>query len=114
LLPQVKQILAAAQEIKTSIEKKVNQWRDVQHNLGEVDEAVVRGQVDFMATQLEDKLGEITELGALPKDLDSGLVDFPARLDGKEIYLCWKFGEGKIEYWHSLTEGFGGRKKIQE
>lgn len=114
LIPRVTEILASAQEIKTSIEKKVNQWREVQHNMGEVDEAVIRGQVDFMATQLEAKLGEITAMGALPKDLEMGLVDFPSRFDGKEIYLCWKSGEDKIEHWHSLTEGFGGRKRLQE
>ena len=48
------------------------------------------------------------------KDLDEGLVDFPAMLDGHEIYLCWKLGEERIGYWHGVDEGFAGRKPLEE
>jgi hypothetical protein len=54
----------------------------------------------------------IHELGAVVKDPDEGLVDFPARLDGHDVYLCWKLGEDEIEYWHGVDEGFAGRKPI--
>jgi hypothetical protein len=54
----------------------------------------------------------IHELGVLVKDLDSGLVDFPALRDGEEVLLCWRVGEDEIRYWHGLEEGFAGRKEL--
>lgn len=54
----------------------------------------------------------IHELGGQVKDLDRGLVDFPARHEGKDVLLCWQVGEGEIGYWHELGEGFGGRHEL--
>ena len=48
----------------------------------------------------------------LVKDLDRGLVDFPALRDGEEVLLCWQVGEGEVAYWHGLEEGFAGRKPL--
>ena len=53
---------------------------------------------------------EILSLGGVPKDLDLGLVDFPARLGQREVNLCWKYGEREIKFWHGLDEGYAGRK----
>lgn len=112
LVPKITEILVAARETKTMIERKVDDWRKVHKSIGPAEEAVLRGQVDFLASHLETQLGEITELGCIPKDLDVGLVDFPARVDAKEAYLCWKFGEARVEHWHGLTDGFKGRKLL--
>jgi len=46
------------------------------------------------------------------KDVDRGLVDFPAYVGGKEVFLCWEKGEDDIEYWHDLTTGYGGREPL--
>ncbi len=43
------------------------------------------------------------------RDIDRGLVDFPALVDGREIYLCWELGEDEVAYWHELESGYGGR-----
>lgn len=51
-------------------------------------------------------------LGAIVKDLDSGLVDFPALHEGKEVLLCWRLGEPEVAFWHGLEEGFAGRKPL--
>jgi hypothetical protein len=50
--------------------------------------------------------------GAIVKDIDEGLVDFPALRQGEEILLCWRLGEDEIAHWHSLEEGFAGRKQL--
>jgi hypothetical protein len=55
---------------------------------------------------------EITELGALVKDLDSGLIDFPARRGDEEVLLCWQLGEEEVAHWHGTEEGFAGRKPL--
>jgi hypothetical protein len=51
-------------------------------------------------------------LGVLVKDLDRGLVDFPAVRDGEEVLLCWHVGEPEIGFWHGVDEGFAGRKPL--
>jgi hypothetical protein len=50
--------------------------------------------------------------GCLIKDIDLGLVDFPAMLDDEPMYLCWKLGETEVYYWHGLDEGFSSRKEL--
>jgi hypothetical protein len=54
----------------------------------------------------------IHELGGLVKDLDRGLVDFPARRGDEDVLLCWQLGEETIEHWHGLEEGFAGRRPL--
>ena len=50
--------------------------------------------------------------GAIVKDLDTGLIDFPALRSGEEILLCWRLGEDEVAHWHGLEEGFAGRKPL--
>lgn len=57
-------------------------------------------------------LQRLDELGAVVKDLDSGLLDFPALRDGEEVELCWQVGEAEVAYWHRTGEGFAGRKPV--
>jgi len=59
-------------------------------------------------------VAEIDATGVQVKDLDIGLLDFPCIVDGETILLCWKLGEKKITHWHGTTEGFAGRKPIDE
>ena len=57
-------------------------------------------------------LAQIHEYGCEVKDLNVGLLDFLAEMDGREVYLCWRFGEEEIAYYHDLHTGFGGRRRI--
>jgi hypothetical protein len=57
-------------------------------------------------------LAEMTEAGIVVRDVDRGLIDFPAVLDGKEVYLCWELGEAEIAFYHDLESGFGGRQPL--
>ncbi len=54
----------------------------------------------------------IQETGALVKDIDSGLLDFPSERGGQVVFLCWKFGETSVGFWHDLEDGFAGRQPI--
>ncbi len=58
-------------------------------------------------------LAELQELGLVIRDLDRGLVDFPAIIDQREAYLCWELGEDAIEFWHDLEAGYGGRRPLE-
>ncbi len=64
--------------------------------------------------RLDDLLHQILATGAQIKDVNTGLLDFPAWRKDREVFLCWKFGEGKIEYWHEIEAGFAGRQPIDE
>ncbi len=69
---------------------------------------------DAAAQKLREAIEEVQELGCVVKDLDIGLVDFPTRFRGTDVYLCWRMGERAIEFWHGMDEGFRGRKAIDE
>jgi hypothetical protein len=62
----------------------------------------------------KDALAEIDSIGVQVKDIDIGLLDFPCEVDGSVVLLCWRMGEPSITHWHSTTEGFAGRKPIDE
>lgn len=63
---------------------------------------------------LEEAVNKIQETGCVVKDLEMGLVDFPALINGEEAYLCWKLGEERIGFWHGINEGFAGRKPLED
>jgi hypothetical protein len=69
---------------------------------------------DKAAAELSENVEKIQQTGCVVKDLDEGLIDFPTLLEGEEVYLCWKRGEKRIEYWHGLDEGFAGRKRLDD
>jgi hypothetical protein len=64
--------------------------------------------------RVKDAMDEIHATGVQVKDLDIGLLDFPCNVDGETVLLCWKLGEKAITHWHGLTEGFAGRKPVDE
>jgi hypothetical protein len=70
-----------------------------------------RGRAEQRA---KDSLAEIDSIGVQVKDLDIGLLDFPCEVNGDVVLLCWKMGEKSITHWHGLSEGFAGRKLIDE
>ena len=69
-------------------------------------------RVERLTTEIREGLGKIVELGGAPKDLGLGLVDFLHLRDGREVNLCWKYGEREIQHWHGLDEGYAGRKPL--
>jgi len=62
--------------------------------------------------QLRDALTQLQDAEVVLRDLDRGLVDFPAIRDDREVYLCWLEGEDEIGYWHDLEAGFAGREPL--
>ena len=74
--------------------------------------AAVRAQHHQLAESLKSALDRILETGCIIKDLDVGLLDFPAIIDNQDVYLCWKLGEDRIRFYHRQDEGFSGRKPI--
>ncbi len=64
------------------------------------------------AQRMAELTDQIESLGCLLKDIDLGLVDFPSQMNGEVVFLCWRFGEPRVVAWHTLEEGFSGRKPL--
>jgi hypothetical protein len=101
--------LLELQELQSSLNQRIA------GNGGNVD----RQELQDMQERLDEEVAgmarcvaRIHEAGGLVKDLDAGLVDFPARREGVEVLLCWRLGEDEVAYWHGLEEGFSGRKPL--
>lgn len=75
--------------------------------LAELEEAERNERVEIVRC-----VNAVHERGAIVKDVDTGLVDFPAVRDGEEVLLCWQLGEEEVAHWHGLEEGFAGRKPL--
>jgi hypothetical protein len=71
-----------------------------------------KDRIERLTAELQRGLGAIAELGGMPKDLSLGLVDFLHLRNGREVNLCWKYGEREIRHWHGLDEGYAGRKPL--
>ena len=120
LIPMVKECLEAAISAKAMVGEIDSEMQELSARicmLGgiEVDpDGIARRKLERISLvhSIEESVNDIQSSGCLVKDLDMGLLDFPALLDGVEVYLCWKLGEAKIEWWHSTQEGFSGRRKI--
>jgi hypothetical protein len=81
-------------------------------DLTPTDFAEVEQELEVEATSLAVCIERIQAAGAQVKDLDRGLLDFPALREGEEILLCWHLGEDEIGYYHGTDEGFDGRKAL--
>ncbi|MDX6486127.1 MAG: hypothetical protein QOF43_1280, partial [Gaiellaceae bacterium] len=74
--------------------------------------AAAAEEVEQEARELAETIDAIVAHGAEVKDIDEGLIDFPALRRGETVLLCWKLGEDEIGYWHSVEDGFPGRRPL--
>jgi hypothetical protein len=79
---------------------------------GPPEVAAKRGRFRALAETLSEALGVIDGLGVAVKDLDLGLCDFLGVHEGREVWLCWQFGEKQVAFWHDLDKGFAQRKPL--
>ena len=104
-----------AEDINTELEElKVRIMANGGTHLNVVNWARRKAEMDKAVQQAKDALGEIDAAGVQVKDLDIGLLDFPCEFEDRTILLCWKLGEEKIDHWHGESEGFAGRKPIDD
>jgi hypothetical protein len=108
----VRPMLAELMEIGERIrEHQPEYWSVVQKSAGNGgNPALSKLLPDF--DRLDALLHKIQDMGIEIKDLTIGLIDFIGLRDGREVYLCWKYGEDSIQYWHEIDAGFQGRHSI--
>ena len=80
----------------------------------DADVRVLRLRMQGVIDRMQAGVVRIDELGVTLREIETGLIDFPALASGRQIWLCWRLGEGDVEWWHELTEGFGGRQALAD
>jgi hypothetical protein len=122
LLPVLESLLKRALEGKQEAEKVESGLNDLVRRIYfagglNVDVSSVlklRAQIDLHMQQVRESVAEIDAIGVQVKDLNSGLLDFPCRLDDEVVLLCWRMGESSIEHWHTQEAGVKGRQPVDE
>ncbi len=98
--------------------QRLEEYRDVVQELADSASSNTGGPegtayLDIVIS-LQSCVSQLQETGCVLKSLQDGLVDFPHLKEGREIYLCWKYGEEDIRFWHEVDEGFAGRTPLLE
>lgn len=109
-LPLVSRIvndIVKAHEIATGLQAKLES-----SNHSGQEQQQTEKELEHKLDRLQNLVDELSEIGCELKDYQTGLVDFVGRHQGRDVYLCWKLGEGKIGYWHELQTGFAGRQPV--
>ena len=74
----------------------------------------LRMKMQGLVDQMQAAVIEIGSWGVVLRDIPTGLVDFPALVSGRQVWLCWRLGEDKVGWWHELSEGFDGRRMLED
>jgi len=122
LLPVLESLLRGAIDGKKLLESVDAELQAIAHNIflsGGMSINVVhlarrKAQREKAVQRVKDAMAEIDAMSVQVKDLDIGLLDFPCEVDGQIVLLCWKLGEQSITHWHGVSEGFAGRKPVDE
>jgi hypothetical protein len=117
LRPLAEEMVAKRRELVEAQAQRAALGAQVGANGGDLtpsDFADADQELERAASELAHSVEQIQAAGVLVKDLDQGLLDFPALREGEEILLCWRVGEADIRYWHGLEEGFAGRKPLDD
>ena len=121
LIPELSRRVGAQIALGTEIERIVKQLSretgepvaSLEPRLGEAASArALRAKLSDCVGKYEDGWRDIQGLGAVVKDTSMGLIDFCGRLDGRLVWLCWRYGEDNIGYYHELDAGFSGRRAL--
>ena len=122
LLPVVESLLKRALEGKRAAQEVENQISELGRRIYRtggmrVDVAAAskqRAEMEENLQRVRESIAEIDSIGVQVKDLDTGLLDFPCKVDDQVVLLCWRMGESAIEHWHTVDDGFKGRKPLDE
>jgi hypothetical protein len=113
--PLVEKMVARRAAHAAALERQEELEQRIRGNGGGIPPATLaeaQAEVEREGRALARIVDEIAERGAEVKDLDEGLIDFPALRRGETVLLCWKLGEDEIEYWHTVEDGFAGRRPL--
>ena len=111
-LNSIRPLMDEVQRIRQNIlQKQPEAWTAIEKSVGNGGNRTLSKMIqDF--EKLDALVHRIQDTGVLIKDINTGLLDFPALRNGQEVYLCWQYGEDDIAYWHEVDAGYAGRQPI--
>jgi hypothetical protein len=113
ILNTIRPLMDELQEIRQAILKNQPEaWPAIEKSTGNGGNRALSNMVQEFE-KLDALVHQIQDMDVLIKDINLGLLDFPALKDGREVYLCWQYGEGDIAFWHEVEAGFAGRQPIE-
>jgi hypothetical protein len=127
-LPEVREILTVLAEHRLELIRLRDRLLELQNeddagaggegvgrrDVAVADERRLRLRMQGIIDQMQASVARLEELSITLRDIQTGLIDFPALVSGRQICLCWRLGEDQIEWWHELSEGFSGRRRLSE
>ena len=111
LLPQVRRWLAEISRLREDVQHYEKRLGGLTNSGNDIGGDTVNSWIRALAG-MQEILAEFQQRRIFLKDLSRGLVDFPALIGGREVFLCWEQDEEDVEFWHDLETGFGGREKL--
>ncbi len=111
LLPQIREWLAELTRLRDELVEVDQKLTTLLSNGADIGGKQVNRWVRILA-ELKSVAVEFQKREIQIKDLDRGLIDFPAVIGGKEVFLCWEHGEDDVDHWHDLTSGYSGRERL--
>lgn len=118
ILSEVNEIMKKLLEGKDALDLlnsiKIDYTDDYSGEFNEINFTKVNKDFHKLSYEFFSRIEDLESRGCILKDLNEGLIDFYSIFEGKEIFLCWKYGEERIEYWHDIEGGFSGRQHIAE
>jgi hypothetical protein len=113
LIPQVKMIIEQLRQGRHQLHKhRATADALAQHASGNGGGSEAGAYLLDYSQTFARGLAQLQAMGIVLKDLERGLIDFPHQRDGREVYLCWKYGEERIDYWHETDSGYSGRQPL--
>jgi hypothetical protein len=122
LLPVLEALLKRAIEGRQAAEQVESDLSEIARSIyinggmrvDTVKVAGLRAEMDGHLQRVRETVTEIDAIGVQVKDLETGLLDFPCRLDDQVVLLCWRMGESSIEHWHTVESGYQGRQPLDD
>lgn len=111
LLPPIRQWLARLERLRPELERFDQRLSGLVEQGSDSGGETVNNWIRALA-DMQEGLAEFQRRRIIIKDLERGLLDFPAILGGREVFLCWEQDEADIEFWHDLDTGYTGRERL--
>jgi len=108
--PKIKELIEK-KKVVAKLHNEIEKYDLFGYRTAEVAEKAA--ELDALVEDMTRKVSELEDLGVEVKDLDYGLVDFPAERYGESVVLCWRYGEPEVAFWHKPNEGYDGRKSLK-
>ncbi|HEY2469795.1 MAG TPA: DUF2203 domain-containing protein [Terracidiphilus sp.] len=122
LLPLMESLLKRAIESKQAAQETESRIAELSRRIylaggmrvNVADAGRMRTEMEGHLQRVKESIAEIDAIGVQVKDVDSGLLDFPCKVDDQVVLLCWRMGETAIEHWHTVEDGFKGRRPLDD